>query len=70
MLAIRVGNTLLAEVDDIAKMRHTSRSGIVREAIVRFLEDREDIQLAETSKRKSISAKLLKDLRKELELDN
>lgn len=70
MLAIRVGNTLLAEVDDIAKMRHTSRSGIVREAIVRFLEDSEDIQLAETSKRKSISAKLLKDLRKELELDN
>ncbi len=70
MLAIRVGDTLLAEVDDIAKMRHTSRSDIVREAIVRFLEDSEDMQLAETSKRKSISAKSLKDLRKELELDN
>ena len=65
MLAVRLDDGLLFEVDGLAKAQHTSRSGIVRQAIVRFLEDFEDNQLAEISKKKS-----LKEIRKELELDS
>ncbi len=70
MLAIRLDDGLLCGVDGLAKAQHTSRSGIVRQAIVRFLEDFEDNQLAEVSKKKSTSIKSLKDIRKELELDS
>lgn len=70
MLALRIGEDIIAGVDGLAKQQHTSRSGIVRQAILRFLEDAEDIQLAETSRKKSTSFKSLKDLRKDLELDS
>ena len=70
MLAVRLDDGLLFEVDGLAKAQHTSRSGIVRQAIVRFLEDFEDNQLAEISKKKSTSVKSLKEIRKELELDS
>ena len=70
MLALRIDDYLLAGIDGLAKQQHTSRSGIVRQAVIRFLEDAEDLHLAENSKKKSTSTKSLKDLRKELELDN
>lgn len=69
MLALRIGEDILADVDGLATQQRTSRSNIVRQAIVRFLEDSEDIQLALSSKKKSSSTKSLKDLRSDIELD-
>lgn len=69
MLALRIGEDLLADVDGLATQQHTSRSNIVRQAIVRFLEDSEDIQLALSSKKKSSSTESLKDLKSDIELD-
>lgn len=69
MLALRVEDGLLGAIDYLAKASHTSRSGIVRQAIMQFLEDAEDLKLAESSRRKASSEKSLKQLRKELELD-
>ena len=70
MLAIRLDDGLLSEVDGAARAQHMSRSGIVRQAIIRFLEDFEYSQLAQSSKKKATSVKSLKDIRKELELDS
>ncbi len=70
MLAIRLNDTLLSEVDHVAQTQHISRSGLVRQAIMRFLEDFEDNQLAEHSKKNAVSTKSLKEIRKELELDS
>jgi RHH-type rel operon transcriptional repressor/antitoxin RelB len=70
MLALRINDDIMAGIDDLTKQRRTSRSDLVRQAIIRFLEDAEDLQLAENSKKKSTSIKSLKDIRKELELDN
>ena len=69
MLALRIGEDILASVDGLATQQRTSRSSIVRQAIIRFLEDAEDIQLALSSKKKSNSTKSLKDLKSDLELD-
>jgi RHH-type rel operon transcriptional repressor/antitoxin RelB len=70
MLAIRVEDFLIEQVDTLAKLRHSNRSAIIREAIIRFIEDNEDIALAMSAKRKIKSTKSLKQLRKELGLDN
>jgi RHH-type rel operon transcriptional repressor/antitoxin RelB len=43
---------------------------VVREAIIQYLEDNEDIQLARESLTKMNSTKSLKQLRKELDLDS
>ena len=70
MLAIRIDDELLDELDGLAKKQRKTRSGIVREAIVRFLEDFEDNQSAEFSEKNAASFKSLEDIRKELELDS
>lgn len=69
MLALRLEDGLIGAIDGLARASHTSRSGIVRQAIIRFLEDAEDIKLAESSRKKASSEKSLKQLREELELD-
>lgn len=69
MLAVRIDDELLDEVDSIAKIQHTSRSGIVRQAIIRFLEDFEDIRAAEYSLKHMTHTVSLKQLREELELE-
>ena len=70
MLAIRLDKELEQELDLIAKARGSNRSALVREAIIQFLEDNEDLQLAKESLSKMRSTKSLKQLRKELGLDS
>lgn len=54
MIAIRIEDLLIEQVDLLAKTKHMNRSSIIREAIVRYLEDNEDLELAlEVMKRKN-----------------
>ena len=69
MLAIRLDRELEKELDLLAKTRGSNRSAVVREAIIQYLEDNEDIQLAKESLSNMSSDKSLKQLRKELGLD-
>jgi RHH-type rel operon transcriptional repressor/antitoxin RelB len=70
MFAIRLDKELEKELDLLAKTRGSNRSAVVREAIIQYLEDNEDIQLAKESLSKISSTKSLKQLRKELGLDS
>jgi RHH-type rel operon transcriptional repressor/antitoxin RelB len=70
MFAIRLDKELEKEIDLLAKTRGSNRSAVVREAIIQYLEDNEDIQLAKESLSKISSTKSLKQLRKELGLDS
>jgi RHH-type transcriptional regulator, rel operon repressor / antitoxin RelB len=70
MLAIRLDKQLEKELDLLAKTRGSNRSAVVREAIIQYLEDNEDIQLAKESLIKMNSTKSLRQLRKELDLDS
>lgn len=70
MLAIRLDKELEQELDLLAKTRCSNRSAVVREAIIQYLEDNEDLQLAKQSLSKMSSSKSLKQLRKELGLDS
>ena len=70
MLAVRLDKELEKELDLLAKTRGSNRSAVVREAIIQYLEDNEDIQLAKESLSKMSSTKSLKQLRKELGLDS
>jgi len=70
MLAIRLDKELEKALDLLAKTRGSNRSAVVREAIIQYLEDNEDIQLAKESLIKMNSTKSLKQLRKELGLDS
>jgi RHH-type rel operon transcriptional repressor/antitoxin RelB len=70
MIAIRIDKELEKELDLLAKTRGSNRSAVVREAIIQYLEDNEDLQLAKESLSKMSSTKSLKQLRKELGLDS
>jgi predicted DNA-binding protein len=69
MLAIRLDKDLEKELDLLAKTRGSNRSAVVREAIIQYLEDNEDLELAKASLSKMSTSKSLKQLRKELGLD-
>jgi RHH-type transcriptional regulator, rel operon repressor / antitoxin RelB len=49
MLAIRLDKELEKEIDLLAKTRGSNRSAVVREAIIKYLEDNEDLELAKES---------------------
>lgn len=70
MLAIRLEKDLEQEIDLLAKSKGSNRSAVVREAIVRYLEDNEDLELAKQALAATRSSKSLKDLRKDLGLDS
>ena len=70
MLAIRLEKDLEQEIDLLAKSKGSNRSAIVREAIVRYLEDNEDLELAKQALEETRNSKSLKELRKDLGLDN
>ena len=70
MLAIRLEKDLEQEIDLLAKSKGSNRSTIVREAIVRYLEDNEDLELAKQALEETRNSKSLKELRKDLGLDN
>jgi len=70
MLAIRLEKDLEQELDLLAKSKGSNRSAVVREAIVRYLEDNEDLEIAKQALAETRSSKSLKDLRKDLGLDS
>ena len=70
MLAIRLDKELEKEIDLRARAQGSNRSAVVREAIIQYLEDNEDLQLAKESLSKMGGSKSLKQLRKELGLDS
>lgn len=70
MLTIRLEKDLEQEIDLLAKSKGSNRSAVVREAIVRYLEDNEDLELARQALAETDSSKSLKDLRKDLGLDS
>jgi RHH-type rel operon transcriptional repressor/antitoxin RelB len=70
MLAIRLEKDLEEEIDLLAKSKGSNRSAVVREAIVRYLEDNEDLELAKQALAETGSSKSLSDLRKDLGLDS
>jgi len=70
MLAIRLDKELEDEIGLLAKTRGSNRSAVVRDAIIQYLEDNEDLQLAKESLSKMNSTKALRQLRKELGLDS
>lgn len=70
MLAIRLDKELEKELDMLAEHRGSNRSAVVREAIIRYLEDDEDLQLAKKSLSDMKSSKPLQQVRKELGLDS
>jgi len=69
MLAIRIEKELEQALDLLAKARGSNRSAVAREAIVRYLEDNEDLELAKQAIAESYGSKTLRDLSKELGLD-
>ena len=70
MLAIRLEKELEQELDLLVKSKGSNRSAVVREAIVRYLEDNEDLELARQALSETGGSKSLKDLRRDLGLDN
>ena len=70
MLAIRLDKEIEQELEILAKVRGSNRSAVVREAILQYLEDNEDLALAKQAKFQTKTIKPLKQLRKELGLDS
>jgi RHH-type rel operon transcriptional repressor/antitoxin RelB len=70
MLAIRLDKELEQELDILAKAKGSNRSAVVREAIVRYLEDNEDLELAKQALAETGNSKPLSELRKDLGLDS
>ena len=68
MFAIRLDKEIERELDLLAKARGSNRSAVVREAILQYLEDNEDLELAKQAASRMKSSKSLKQLRKDLGL--
>jgi RHH-type transcriptional regulator, rel operon repressor / antitoxin RelB len=69
MLAIRLEKDLEQELDLLAKARGSNRSAVVREAIIRYLEDNEDLELAHQALAESRGSRSLQEVRRDLGLD-
>jgi RHH-type rel operon transcriptional repressor/antitoxin RelB len=69
MLAVRLDEQIEKELDRLAKARGSNRSAVVREAILQYLEDNEDLALAKAADAAMKKSKPLAQLRKELGLD-
>ncbi len=69
MFAIRLDKEIEQELDLLAKTRGSNRSEVVREAILQYLEDNEDLYLAKQAQSQTRGSKPLKQLRKDLGLD-
>ena len=70
MLAIRLDKELEKELDLLATTRGSNRSAVVRDAIIRYLEDNEDLELAKLALSETGSSRSLMDLRRDLGLDS
>ncbi len=70
MLAIRLDKEIEKDLDLLARSRGSNRSAVVREAILQYLEDNEDLDLLKQAQSQTRSHKPLKQLREELGLDS
>ena len=70
MLAIRLNKEIEEDLDLLAKTRGSNRGALVREAILQYLEDNEDLDLLKQAQSQTCGSKSLKQLRKELGLDS
>ena len=68
MLAIRLGKELEKRIAELAEARGGSKSTVVREAVIRYLEDLEDIALARRVKRAGGRARSIAEVKKSLGL--
>jgi len=69
MLAIRLEKELEKQVAELAAARGSNKSTVVREAVIRYLEDQEDIALARRAMKGRGRAKSVGEVRKALGLD-
>jgi RHH-type rel operon transcriptional repressor/antitoxin RelB len=69
MLAIRLEKELEEQIDLLARAKGSNRSAVVREAVVRYLEDNEDLELARQALAETRGGRSLKGLRRDLGLD-
>ena len=69
MLAVRLGKQLEAAIARIAEATVSTRSNVVREAVVRYLEDREDAALAAQVKKAGGRVKSIAAVRNALGLE-
>ena len=70
MLAIRLDKEIEKDLDLLARNRGSTRSAVVREAILQYLEDNEDLDLVKQAQSQTLGHKPLKQLREELGLDS
>lgn len=69
MLAIRLEKELEERIAELAAARGGNKSTVVREAVLRYLEDQEDIALARRAKKGGTRGKSIAEVRKALGLD-
>ena len=69
MLAIRLEKELEERIAELAVARGGNKSTVVREAVLRYLEDQEDIALARRAKKGGARGKSIAEVRKALGLD-
>ena len=69
MLALRLEKELEARVAKVAAAKGSNKSAVVREAVIRYLEDQEDIVLAKRARQTRGKAKTIAEVRKALGLD-
>lgn len=70
MLAIRLEKTLENEIAELAAAKGSSKSAVVREAIVRYLEDLEDVALVARARKARGRGRSIAEVRKALGLDS
>lgn len=69
MLALRLEKELEDRIARVAASRGSNKSSIVREAVIRYLEDQEDVVLAQRASRAGGKAKTIAEVRKALGLE-
>ncbi|MEO8006014.1 MAG: DUF6290 family protein [Betaproteobacteria bacterium] len=69
MLVVRLEQHLEAAIARIAEATGSTKSSVVRQAVVRYLEDREDAALATQAKKAGGCAKSIVGVRKALRLE-
>jgi len=69
MLAIRLEKELEAKIAKIAAAKGGNKSAIVREAVIRYLEDLEDAVLAQRARKAGGKTRTIAEIRKALGLE-
>ena len=69
MLALRLEKELEARVAKVAAAKGSNKSAVVREAVIRYLEDQEDTVLVQRARKARGKARTIAGVRKALGLD-